>query len=30
MLGRLARDLPPFLRRPVTLDVARAGLRERL
>ena len=30
MLGRLTRDLPRFLRRPLTLDEARAGIRWRL
>jgi len=30
MLGRLARDLPAFVRQPLTLDAARAGIRQRL
>jgi len=30
MLGRMTRDLPGFLRRPLALDAARAGIRRRL
>ena len=30
MLGRMTRDLPGFLRRPLSLEEARAGIRRRL